>query len=188
MSSKKISKDASRTISGRIAKKAFEHLIPALEEQVKQLGIEASEKLHSQIDASLLRKLNIVQGDTNTMRIWVYSRAEDLGNESRKVNLDGPGWSASHWNAVSIVDADLAARASVVIERLQDLCKKRSALAQELCEQCIGKTVKAALAAWPEAADIISDVTDVPLTQGFVSPLENLLAKFLPMLPAPAEA
>lgn len=188
MSSKKISKNAAYTISGRIANKAFEHLIPALEEQVKQLGIEASTKIHAQIDASLLRSMNIIRGDDDTMRIWVYLRAEDIGNESRKVNLDGPGWSSSSWNAVSLVDADLAARASAVVERLEDLRKKRKALTQKLYEQCIGKTVKAALAAWPEAADIISDVTDVPLTQGFVSPLENLLAKFLPMLPAPAEA
>ena len=188
MSSKKISKAAADNISARIARKAFEHLIPALTEQVKQLGIEASEKLHGQINAPVLRSTNIIRGDNETMRIWVYSRTEDLGNESLKVNLDGPGWSSSSRDAVSIVDADLAARASVAVIRLQDLCNKRNALAKELREQCVGKTLKAALAAWPEAADIISDVTDVPLTQGFVSPLENLLAKFLPMLPAPVEA
>lgn len=188
MSSKKISKDAAYAISERIANKAFEHLISPLQAQVKELGIEASNKLHAQIDSKLLRSMNIIAGDSDSMRIWVYASADDFGNESRKVNLDGPGWSGSYWDAVSIVDADLAARASVAVERLADLCKKRQMLANELCSRCLGKTVKAALAAWPEAADIIADVTGVPLTQGFVSPLENLLAKFLPMLPAPTEA
>lgn len=188
MSSKKISKNAAHAISLRISNKAFEHLISPLETQMKELGIEASEKIHAQIDVPLLRRMNIINGTTDVMCIWVYSRTEDLGNESQKVNLDGPGWSGYSWNAVSIVDADLAARASAIAVRLADFYKKRNELFLELEAQCTGKTVKAALAAWPEAADIISDVTDVPLTQGFVSPLENLLAKFLPMLPPPAEA
>lgn len=188
MSSKKISRDNSYTISSKIAEKAFEHLITPLQQQLKELGVEAAKALNAQLDVAQLRQLNIIGEENEDMTIWVYADESHFSQDNRRVTLKGTGWSTSYWYAPRIVDADLHARAFAAAERLGQLCRQRTALEHELRNQCYGKTVKAALAAWPEAADIISKIVDVPLTEGFVSPLESLLAKFLPMLPAPAEA
>lgn len=188
MSSKKISRDNSYLISSSIAKKAFEHLINPLQQQLTELGAEAAKALNAQLDVAQLRKLNIIGEETENMSIWVYADESPFPQDNRKVILKGEGWVNFYWYTPRIVDADLHARASVVAERLDQLGRQRTALENELRNQCYGKTVKAALTAWPEAADIISKIVDVPMTEGFVSPLESLFAKFLPMLPAPAEA
>ena len=54
-----------------------------------------------------------------------------------------------------------------------------------LQDQLEGRTTKQAIGAWPEAADIIAKIAEVE-TSSFTRPLEVLLAKYMPMLPAPA--
>lgn len=181
---RKITKEMAQRISRAIAEKAFEHLIPAAQAEMKKLGLEASEMALNGIDIALLRSRNIIGQPTDDMTIDVF--AEGDGSFDNEVRLHGPGWQCvGYWNAVRVVNNDLYARAYAARERLNTLTNSANALRQELLGQCIGKSSKAALEAWPEAASIISSITNEPITTGFVTPLESLLARFLPMLPAP---
>jgi hypothetical protein len=54
--------------------------------------------------------------------------------------------------------------------------------------QIIGKSSATVLKAWPEAASIIQEVTGDINEVTLVTPLESLLARFLPMLPNYSQA
>lgn len=175
----KITKEMAQRISRAIAEKAFEHLIPAAQAELKKLGLEASEMALNGINIALLRSRNIIGQPTDEMEINVYAKGD--GSFDNEVCLHGPGWQGvGYWNAVRVVNNDLYARAYNARERLNTLTTSANKLRQELLGQCIGKSSKAVLEAWPEAASIISSITNEPITTGFVTPLESLLAGSLP--------
>lgn len=75
-----------------------------------------------------------------------------------------------------------------LIAPLQELCGKMNGLQKELQAQLTDKSAKNAMKAWPEAAPIIANffnIDELGKDISMTSPLEQLLAKYMPMLPAP---
>ena len=108
----------------------------------------------------------------------------DRNNYVDLTTRDRP-WGFSTYNCLSIQDAGMYARAHEVRQKRERLAVAQGQLREELRSQLLGKTTKQAIEAWPEAAKIISDVAEVGTEGSITKPLEALLARFIPALPAP---
>lgn len=187
MAAKKINWRLAHNIATAIADKAFDHLKSPLETELEKFADEAYEIIVPAIKACepfrLTKKDDVVRiqitnseseiEDDEHFKIDVYKRGKDIPF-------------VKTWHSYAVVyNPDLFERAKPVYERLTELNQKRFRLFEELKSQLEGKTISAAMKAWPEAADIIAEMAGVTEGVPLTTPLEVLLARFLPMLPAP---
>ena len=184
MKHRKISGRLAYEIGDAISRKAFAHLRPAVEEQLKAVMQEAYQQAEAQLDFTALKNFNIVE-EVDNVRLAV--RPMNGADKEVKYLTGKPGYQlgASSWAVMTVYDDELFARADVLNSRLKDMQQRTYDMARELQDQLKGRTTKQAIEAWPEAADIIAKVAGVE-TSSFTRPLEVLLAKYMPMLPAPA--
>lgn len=184
MKHRKISYQLAREIGAAIAHKAFEHLRPAVEDQLQAVMQEAYQQAEAQLDFTAMKNFNIVE-ETDNVRLAV--RPMNGADSEIKYSTGKPGYQmvASSWATMTVYDDELFARADVLNNRLKDMHQRAYNMARELQGQLEGRTTKQAIEAWPEAADIIAKTAGVE-TSSFTRPLEVLLAKYMPMLPAPA--
>ena len=184
MKHRKIGQQLADAIAKAIADKAFEHLIPAAKKAVEAVAVEAYSKIDAEIDLYRACEYGLVREDE---LIAVSIRTNDEKQiQSLTLVANHKGFRTTGRDEMRLVDNGVYARAKAVRENLDRLCSQKNQLSKELRLQLIGKTTKQALEAWPEAAEIITSVAALDETGDFVKPLETLLAKFLPALPAPA--
>ena len=182
MASKKISHNLASNIARRIAEKAFEHLIAPLEKQMEIFGKEGYFLLIDGIDINLLKERGIVCNEGPL--VFKVRKPSDESEDSAIALQCDTGWRAYGWATPTLIDLSFWERVVVVSEKLKGYVSKRFAFQSELRIQLEGKSSAAATKAWPEAAFIIAEECGYdprPMTV----PLEELLMKFLPMLPAP---
>ena len=188
----KINANQAENIGYKIAEKAFEHLMDPIDKALSDVGQEAYDKFAAQVDVALLIKfhlLNEVSG-IHSMAVIVTNAEEANVRNQLRINFKNSqplAGNAPGYEEIMIYDPELFERGQNLQSRWNELHNKRSALRHEVVGQCRGKNPATLVKAWPEAEDIIREViTDMPANISGVSvPLENLLAKFLPMLAAP---
>ena len=183
MRHKKIGQELATNIATAIANKAFEHLLPPAEAAVRAIADEAYDRIDAEVDLGKLAGYGFAykaaEGRGTSVRIVADSNNYlDLATSPR-------AWGFSTYRQVFVNDAGLYARALEAQGRLASLTKRINQLHRELSSQLLGKTTKQAIEAWPEAAEIITDTAGIDVECSIVKPLEALLARFIPALPAP---
>ena len=184
MKHRKIGQQLADAIAEAIADKAFEHLIPAAKKAVEAVAVEAYSKIDAEIDLYRACEYGLVR-ENESIAVSIRTNNKKQ-SQSLTLVANHKGFRTTGWDEMRLVDNGAYARAKAVHENLDRLCSQKNQLSKELRLQLIGKTTKQALEAWPEAAEIITSVAALDETGDFVKPLETLLAKFLPALPAPA--
>lgn len=185
MKHRKIGQKLADDIAQAIADKAFEHLIPAAQKRAEAISRLAYAKLASLFDLEALYKTEVC-GKGGTCSIRVRPEGDPSDANIAYANISADVFWFRTWTAPIIDDTSIHEQLVEVRAELARLSQKYTDLRRELRAQLLGKTTKQAVEAWPEAAGIIADVADLDETGAFVKPLETLLAKFLPALPAPA--
>lgn len=184
MAAKKINWRLAQTIAHKIAEKAFEHLETPLEKALESIADEAYSRLLPMFEQ--LEQFSVVD-DSNSYCMKLMR--DDVANEDSAIELTKLGHDIKivrfNWTSPTVRDSALYARAEPIATRLRELGSQKYRLKEELREQLDGKTTKFAMTNWPEAADIIAEAAGVQNGTPMTTPLEVLLAKFLPMLPAP---
>lgn len=191
MSTKKIKHYEARNIADLIADKAFEHLVTPLRKKLNEMAESVYRTMFEKHNFEELRELGIMQKNN---RVLITVRPVNASCDSDDVtvwlgNADDENetyLTPASWHCHSLVwrDDRVSDLMRETSEQLRPFTIRRNALQEELLRQLEGKTVTQALKAWPEAAQFITQVCGgscVPMT----IPLEQLLAKFLLMLPAP---
>ena len=182
MKHRKISKTLAQDLASAITIKAFEHLVPAAEASVEAVGHAAYEKLDAAVDLHKLSAYGLVEkSDCPTLDIC----SSDPQQKCVTISIARKGYAFKGWGHYCIRDDALFTQATAAVARTRQLYKARSSLHRELYSQLLDKTTKQAVEAWPEAAEVIAEVADLDDDGNFTKPLEVLLVKFLPALPAP---
>lgn len=178
-------------IAKAISDKAFEHLITPAEKAEHELALRCYLLVLKKcgIDEKTVKKMakmglvelagnagvTVIDTSGNEMKVSTYFEGED------------DRFIVGRWNSpLTLEQSDLYDEATEVLKHKNELYHKRSDLCITLMDQLTNRSTKEAMAEWPEAAGIIAEVMhlDVP---PMIKPLEQLLVKFLPMLPAPKE-
>jgi hypothetical protein len=201
MSTKKIKDWEARQIATDIATKAFEHLINPREDALRKVAQGAYDEtmtfLHllndeyeqKLVDAGVLTRGTFCcvkfvgiecEGDENEFLLgghneydhrkgcWITSFPEIFPTTGLNVRKQ-------EWN-----DEFLR-----LYNDLQPFILKRNALAEEIFKQIDGRTCNYVMKEWPEAAPFVIKACKLKTPVPLFKPLENLLARFLPALPAP---
>ena len=180
MAHKKIGTQLASDIAEKIAKKAFEHLIPVLEEQLREIGREAYKRIDDDVDLAKCAEYGMTyKTDNPGVRIKLDKGEVWCGA------LGFAGYRYSNYGEMTIKDAGLYARAKPIHSRLSALRSALWELKRDLESQLRGKSTKAAIEAWPEAAEIIASAAEVDVANTMTRPLEVLLSRYIPMLAAP---
>ena len=186
MGVKNITSYEASDIARQIAKKAFEHLLAEPYQKLNYAGGLAYDRLYEVMGTTPQKMLAAgFGGNSNTVRINVTNL--DGQEQSVEYRKEDVVQALGYYPAKLCDDAmfDLITEAKLLTNPLE---AKRAELEGELRSQLIGKSAATAKKAWPEAAEFIDAhfciTTGTPMTQ----PLEELLARFLPMLPAPQGA
>lgn len=182
MSQSKMTSWEASIIAKKIAEKAFEHLVAPIDERI-------NEYLRSRYRACMVAIGTTPQAmaeyglgtlaDTISVIVIVGddSWTEQLkGNTDEFLSLSGFG------QDFKFISTSAPGYVSLCTERAP-LRAKQQALNEELADQLTGRSAKATMKAWPEAAQFIADEFGLgDITREMTKPLENLLAKYLPML------
>lgn len=188
MSQSKMTWWEAQKIANSIAEKAFEHLLGPID---KKINAHLRECYHRLVPAAVKETVLKYQVSSASNRITVSVLTDKGGDEEGR------------WKEVLTGDADeflQSGRYSSDFEfqsvdetpLYSALCTERAplraqalALSTELTEQLTGRSAKAAMKAWPEAAGFIAEAFGITSHVEMVKPLEVLLAKYLPTLAAP---
>ena len=187
MKHRKIGQQLADDIAAAIAGKAFEHLIPAAQKRAEAISRLAYAKLASLFDLEALYKTEVCgKGGTCSIRVRPEGDPSDANLAYASISA-ADVFCFRTWAAPIIDDTPIHEQLVEVRAELARLTRNHADLRKELRIQLLGKTTKQAVEAWPEAAEIIANVAGLNPTDSFTKPLETLLAKFLPALPAPVE-
>ena len=185
MSQSKISSWEASIIAKKIAEKAFEHLVAPIDERINEylrsryracmVAIGTTPQAMAEYGLGTLAdtiSVIVIVGDDS----WI----EQLkGNTDEFLSLSGFG------QDFKFISTSAPEYVSLCAERAPFRAKQQ-ALNGELADQLTGRSAKAAMKAWPEAAQFIADEFGLgDITREMTKPLENLLAKYLPMLAPP---
>lgn len=186
MSSKKITWRFSRSIAERIANKAFEHLIDPIEAPMKDIARKVIDEAN--IDWKTLHEHKIVTeslGSAVAVDILPHSYTVPEGHEI-VVWVEYP-YNTHRYDNMRFFDDAAYDQLIDLQKRRNALVEKREALNTEIIAQIEGKTVNVVCKAWPEAEQIIKLTMGIGDGVSITRPLEDLLKRFLPMLPAPTK-
>ena len=184
MKHRKIGQELARNIASAIADKAFEHLLPQAQAECRAIADEAYDHIDAELDFAKMAEYGLAYrapngGTTRGIRI-VADRDNyvDLTTSNRL-------WGLGTYTCLSLTDAGMYARAHEARQKRERLAVAHRQLRNELQSQLLGQTTKQAIEAWPEAAEIIAGIAEVGTESPITKPLEALLARFIPALPAP---
>lgn len=183
---RKINWHQSRDIAKGISEKAFEHLVNPVGLQIAQV-VEAAMRIDFiGRNAPLLLTAKLLYPADGYITVAVFPVSYEVPEGHSLITAAGRfGFRECGHKLLQIYDDRAYELLLPLVTQRNELAAKQSALYGVLNQQIEGKTAGAVRKAWPEATEIIDKVlgesSGVQLTQ----PLEQLLARFLPMLPAP---
>ena len=184
----KITKWQSERIGDQIAKKAFEHLFVPVHKRQAALAQQAYNSFmagFSDQQIRLLVEADMLQlGDNILITVKNHAGQEELLTDRLNTLEDG-FYVRRGWGNIEFLDDELYSAASDAKTEENKLGALCSNLRCTITSQCAGKSPNSVLKAWPEAGDILMDVVGSIDGGSLTTPLEQLLARFLPMLPAP---
>lgn len=186
MSKHKINADEADSITGKIADKAFQHLIEPAETLIQDVLEDAYWKIAGNWDQATIESLTEHRALNTCNKIEIYVTD---GKHGASFNLKGDSLvsNGSYGSDLIISDANLLDKLQELSSELKQLRVKRNNLHFELIKQIAGRSAKSVIENWPEAETFVKDefpekTVDKPV---MTTPLETLLGKFLPALPAP---
>lgn len=187
--STKINRHQAKRIGEHIAEKAFEHLVNPLVEQNLAFAIKANAQFFANFSPeqiALMEKADLIT-KTKSIRLMVVKTTDDCVGIS--YTTDTEYYNKNGWGDLEIHDDQLYEECRAREKQLQELRYKKASMAYEISAQCQGKNPNTVMKNWPEAASIIESVVGTENTSSptLTVPLGVLLARFLPMLPAPQE-
>lgn len=183
MSTKKINWHRARDIAEAISKKAFEHLTAPLEQQLEAHAKSLVQATFSEEMLALLFKTKVLDRTENNARVEILPHTYEVP-EGHELSLScAIGFRTNTYHELTLYSTEYYELMLPIQKQYHELTAKRNELYETLKGQVEGKTVKAAVAAWPEAAPIIYKVMAIDEPTPMTQPLEVLLARFLPMLP-----
>lgn len=189
MGTKKIKWHEARDIGRRIADKAFEHLTTPLEVKRNAVAGLCYQAVLDTIGcpAGVLLASGFAE-ETNMVQIDLSNSYGNQITTRYRVDSDCPRLvrPSGYHTEMKLVDDDLYEKYMDIEVLLSPYESKREELMLEIQSQVEGKTANQAMKNWPEAAEIIADVLQLG-SPAMTVPLEQLLARFLPALPAPKE-
>ena len=183
MKHRKIGQELARNIAIAIADKAFEHLLPPAQAECAAIADEAYDRIDADLNFAKLAEYGIAYRGLNgcTPKIRIVADRDNYVDLMTSPRL----WGLNTYNNLYLTDAGLYARACEAYRERERLAVAHRQLRDELQGQLLGRTTKQAIEAWPEAAEIIADIAEVGTESPITKPLEALLARFIPALPAP---
>ena len=184
MKHRKIGQVLARNIASAIADKAFEHLLPQAQAECKAIADEAYDRIDTELDFAKMAEYGFAYRASNGGAQRSIRIVADRDNYVDLTTSERP-WGLSIYNCLSLTDAGMYARAHEASQKRARLAVAHRQLRDELQSQLLGQTTKQAIEAWPEAAEIIADIAEVGTESPITKPLEALLARFIPALPAP---
>ena len=184
MKHRKIGQELARNIASAIADKAFEHLLPQAQAECTAIADEAYDRIDADLNFAKMAEYGFAYRASNGGTSKAIRIVADRNNYVDLTTSDRP-WGLSTYNYLSLTDAGMYARAREARQNRERLAVARRQLHEELQSQLLGQTTKQAIEAWPEAAEIIADIAEVGTESPITKPLEALLARFIPALPAP---
>jgi hypothetical protein len=189
MSATKITSREAWSIAAKISDKAFEHLLDPVNKKLNTLGKEAYEKIIEGIGGESVAKKLVVYGlaySTRSVDINVVDANNEILVTYTVENETLIKSNYHHYNKMKLVDGPLYDKIIELDQERDKLLAKCSSLRNTLEHQITGKSTKTVVKAWPEAEEIVNNYFGQVSDTTLVTPLETLLARFLPMLPAPA--
>lgn len=172
-------------IADLIAGKAFEHLIDPIEAQIQSIVRPLIEKE----DLPKLAKMGFINvgidGDNN-LPINVYPDSYTIADDEEIATKYVGDYHT--YRVINLHDDATYEALQPLAAALKELEGQKQRMREAIRIQVEGRTVKKVCEAWPEAADIVCKVMEVDKTTAMTAPLEALLARFLPALPAPVES
>lgn len=198
MSTKKIKWRESNSIAGDIAAKAFEHLLDPLEKDMTRWVQDVFDRTIENLGLSGLHRGALIEAEILKMHAYctvefTVERNDNgwlLGKRPYFYRDIPEGESLPNIYPVpmiKIVDPTLAVEFERRKDEMAPLEAKKRALRETIHNQIEGRTCNYVMKEWPEAASFVVKHCDLNVTPIF-KPLENLLARFLPALPAPTGA
>jgi hypothetical protein len=201
MGQKKITWSEASAIAHKVANKAFEHLIPPLEEKLEKAAEKAYDKTLKRLgltatQIALLQEAELLgdavyECDVRFQRGETYNSVS-IGQAAKWVHgkyvpvVAGQRGFVNH--RVTVVDEEIAEPVLTLVDELGPLKTRCSQLQGEVREQLTGKSASQVAKVWPEVGPFVNDYFDIKNGPGEVMtvPFSDLIAKYLLALPAPA--
>lgn len=180
---RKINWRSASRIAELISNKAFEHLIGPLEKSIAEIAEPAMRCTVVGIHATALIEARVLLSWEASSSVEILPLSYELPERSGLTVLGHFGFIGAMYSTILIRDDYVYEKLLPLVTQRNELQTKRAELYNTIEQQIAGKTVSAVRKAWPEAAPLIDSVFS-PVPE-ITKPLEQLLARFLPMLPAP---
>lgn len=212
MSMKRIQKNDAENIALRMATKAFEHLLNPLFKKREDFGkaVYTMTLRNLGLTSEYILKLNnagIIDDRENKYQKCVILIGVEQSDDVCEITLGhefyiwgdhfnrGFDTQEEHnehfpriytFNKLNVIDDVLYEQAEKLQEAIDPLAKKGNALKATLAKQMAGRTCKEVMKEWPEAAPFVIKVMKLDEKPDLmIRPLEELIGRFLPALPAP---
>lgn len=184
MSKSKINNCGARRIAENISNAAFAHLITPITEQINAL-LRTAYHAHMRKDVAAFLVERGLASQIDAVEVVVRY---GTGTTTEIIRGDTGEFTVpiGHSNQFKFLTAAETPEYAQLHEARAPLIQKRGALRNELSEQIVGKSASKVMKTWPEAAPFVANYFDLDTTaHEMTTPLDALLAKYLPMLPAP---
>lgn len=184
MSKSKIDKHEANRIAENISDEAFAHLIKPITEQINALLRTAYHAYMRKDMAAFLVERGLA-GQNSAVEVVVRY---GTGTTTEIIRGDTGEFTVpiGHSNQFKFLTAAETPEYAQLHEAHAPLRQKRAALRNELSKQMVGRSASKVMKTWPEAAPFVARYFELDTaTHEMTTPLDALLAKYLPMLPAP---
>lgn len=191
----RITKWQAERIGEKIAEKAFQHLTVPVQARQKEVAVKIYNELMNtcfpdDVTLKTMEDLDLIK-PSHSIEVRIKNQAgQSMDIDVRMQDREETAryWNKDGWGSFNWVSDTLYSEYADVAAELQGFERKERILAKTITGQCSGKSVATVAKAWPEATGIIEEVVGHIEGGSLTTPLEQLLAKFLPMLPAPTAA
>lgn len=180
-------------IAAAVAKKAFHHLKEPYNQRMLALGKNALDTFISHgLGTTQAKLVGVGMGfESKTCTDWYYIEVRSTSGQTVSIPYAIHGDTCFVLHAVTsnfyLVSEQIYQQFTTLVEDdgYRAILESMDQLEREMYDQCVCKTVRAVVKAWPEVTDIVYDVLRIQEPRGMTTPLEVLLSKYLPALPAP---
>lgn len=169
-----------------IATKAFEHVFPSLERELTRKAEDFYTAFLGEENIERFIKAGILVQPSGLIKMF-NSEGDLLAVKA--VKFDDNRMPSSYKGIELILTDEQVEETRELFAAYEDISDRIKRLAAEIKGQVTGRTVKAVMNAWPEAAHVIATTlhVDDATVSSLDTPLSSILTRFMPALPAPAE-
>lgn len=168
-------------IARKMSEKAFEHLTKPLADKINYIASLAYEQYLAKVGVTEKQAIELL----GSASAAVITLDDGKGNDIRITYTCEDVASFSCYHSHVIENSGLYDQYQEVLAVLKPYESQKFELLAEIRKQIEGKSISAVTKNWPEAAYFINELGYGVPKNAMTTPLESLLARFLPALPAP---